>query len=190
MRIPLCGSAANPRLSIYRVGRRVYLSRALIREGSGAFSNRCRPVPMGAFVSSGEDMAFHRRFESPHRYGCGRKYALRVPLLGSHTKKASLAASPQSDRSTVQPKGRSGMNNLTCKCVPRLDGVSAAELGRLFPEPSNTAPLLSLLQESGIDGFNLRSIVVLKDDAPILLLPLFKPVLIYPLLWRDGSRNR
>jgi hypothetical protein len=40
--------------------------------------------------------------------------------------------------------------------------VSAAELGRLSPEPSITAPLLSLLQESGIDGFNLRSIVVLK----------------------------
>lgn len=66
------------------------------------------------------------------------------------------------------------MHNLTCNCVPRLDGVSAAELGRLFPEPSITAPLLSLLQESGIDGFNLRSIVVLKDDAPILLLPLFE----------------
>ena len=66
------------------------------------------------------------------------------------------------------------MNNLACKCVPRLDGVPAVELGRLFPEPSNTAPLLSLLQESGIDGFNLRSIVVSKDDAPILLLPLFE----------------
>ena len=66
------------------------------------------------------------------------------------------------------------MNNLTCNCVPRLDGVQAAELGRLFPEPSVTAPLLSLLQESGIDGFNLRSIVVLKDDVPILLLPLFE----------------
>lgn len=66
------------------------------------------------------------------------------------------------------------MNNLTCNCVPRLDGVPATELGRLFPEPSITAPLLSLLQESGIDGFNLRSIVVLKDDVPILLLPLFE----------------
>jgi hypothetical protein len=66
------------------------------------------------------------------------------------------------------------MNNLTCNCVPRLDGVPAAELGRLFPEPSITAPLLSLLQESGIDGFNLWSIVVLKEDAPILLLPLFE----------------
>jgi len=66
------------------------------------------------------------------------------------------------------------MNNLTCNCVPRLDGVSSAELRRLFPEPSRTAPLLSLLQESGIDGFNLRSIVVSKDDAPILLLPLFE----------------
>ena len=66
------------------------------------------------------------------------------------------------------------MNNLTCHCMPRLDGVPAADLGRLFPEPSITAPLLSLLQESGIDGFNLRSIVVLKDDAPILLLPLFE----------------
>jgi uncharacterized protein len=66
------------------------------------------------------------------------------------------------------------MNNLICNCVPRLDGVSAAELRRLFPEPSITAPLLSLLQESGINGFNLRSIVVLKDDAPILLLPLFE----------------
>jgi hypothetical protein len=52
--------------------------------------------------------------------------------------------------------------------------VPAAELGRLFPEPSFTAPLLSLLQESGIDGFNLRSIVVLRDDVPILLLPLFE----------------
>jgi hypothetical protein len=30
------------------------------------------------------------------------------------------------------------------------------------------------LQESGIDGFNLRSIVVSKDDVPILLLPLFE----------------
>jgi uncharacterized protein len=66
------------------------------------------------------------------------------------------------------------MNNLTCNCVPRLDGVSAARLGRLFPEPSSTAPLLSLLQESGIDGFNLWSIVVSKDGAPILLLPLFE----------------
>ena len=66
------------------------------------------------------------------------------------------------------------MNNLTCNYVPRLDGVSATELGRLFPEPSITAPLLSLLQESGIDGFNLSSIVVLKDDAPILFLPLFE----------------
>ena len=66
------------------------------------------------------------------------------------------------------------MNHLACKCLPRLDGLPAAELGRLFPEPSNTAPLLSLLQESGIDGFNLRSIVVSKDDAPILLLPLFE----------------
>ena len=47
------------------------------------------------------------------------------------------------------------MNKLTCNCVPRLDGVSATELGRLFPESSSTAPFLSLLQESGIDGFNL-----------------------------------
>jgi len=66
------------------------------------------------------------------------------------------------------------MNNLTCRCVPRLDGVSATELGRLFPESSNTAPLLFLLQESGVDGFNLASIVVSKDDVPILLLPLFE----------------
>jgi hypothetical protein len=66
------------------------------------------------------------------------------------------------------------MNNLSCTCVAGLAGVSAAELGRLFPESSSTAPLLSLLQESGIVGFNLRSIVVLQDDAPILLLPLFE----------------
>ena len=66
------------------------------------------------------------------------------------------------------------MNNLTCHCVPRLDGVPPAELRRLFPDSSSTAPLLSLLQESGVEGFNLRSIVVLRDDAPILLLPLFE----------------
>jgi len=66
------------------------------------------------------------------------------------------------------------MNNLTCNYVSRLDGVSATELGRLFPEPSITAPLLSLLQESRIDGFNLSSIVVFKDNVPILFLPLFE----------------
>ena len=66
------------------------------------------------------------------------------------------------------------MNNLTCNYMPKFDGVSAADLGRLFPEPSITGPLLSLLQESGVDGFNLRSIVVFKDDAPILFLPLFE----------------
>jgi hypothetical protein len=66
------------------------------------------------------------------------------------------------------------MNNLACLYLPRLDGVSAAALGRLFPEPSITAPLLSLLEESGVDGFNLGSIVVFNDDAPVLLLPLFE----------------
>ena len=66
------------------------------------------------------------------------------------------------------------MNNLACHYLPRLDGVSAAALGRLFPEPSITAPLLSLLEESGVDGFTLGSLVVFKDDAPILWLPLFE----------------
>jgi hypothetical protein len=87
---------------------------------------------MGTIVSSGEDVAFHRPFES------------------------------------------ATMNTLSCRCVPRLDGASAADLGRLFPEPSSAAPLLSLLQESGIDGFKLRSIVVSKDDLPVLLVPLFE----------------
>src|SRR6202142_540992 len=66
------------------------------------------------------------------------------------------------------------MNKLICNNVPRLDGVSAADLRRVFPEPSSTAPLLSLLQESGIDGFNLQSIVVSKNGVPIVLLPLFE----------------
>ncbi|MBI5103064.1 MAG: N-acetyltransferase [Nitrospirae bacterium] len=66
------------------------------------------------------------------------------------------------------------MNKLTCRCVEGLDGVSAADLLRLFPEPSSTGPLLSLLQESGIDGFVIRSIVVSKDDLPVVLLPLFE----------------
>jgi len=66
------------------------------------------------------------------------------------------------------------MDNLSCSCLPRLDGVSLADLERLFPGPSSTAPFLSLLQESGVDGFNLSSIVVAKDDVPIFLLPLFE----------------
>ena len=66
------------------------------------------------------------------------------------------------------------MTKLACHYLPRLDGVSAAALERLFPEPSIAAPLLSLLEESGVDGFNLGSLVVFKDDAPILLLPLFE----------------
>src|SRR5450631_3597463 len=65
-------------------------------------------------------------------------------------------------------------NNLTCTCVPGLEGLSETELGRLFPEPSCAVPLLSLVQESGIDGFNLRSIVVMQDDVPVLCLPLFE----------------
>jgi hypothetical protein len=52
--------------------------------------------------------------------------------------------------------------------------VSPSDLKRLFPEPSFNAPLLALLQEAGIDGFNFRSIVVLKDNLPVLLLPLFE----------------
>src|ERR1700731_4545589 len=74
----------------------------------------------------------------------------------------------------IDDQDRQAMNNLSCHCVPRLDGVPGPELRRLFPEPSSAAALLSLLQESGIDGFNLRSIVVSKDDTPILLLPLFE----------------
>jgi len=66
------------------------------------------------------------------------------------------------------------MHKLACHYLPKLDGVSAADLGRLFPEPSITAPLLSLLEESGVDGFNLGSIVVFNDEVPILLLPLFE----------------
>jgi len=66
------------------------------------------------------------------------------------------------------------MSNLSCSCMPRLDGVSGADLGRLFPEPSRTAQLLSLLQEAGVDGFQLQSIVVYRDGIPILLLPLFE----------------
>jgi hypothetical protein len=66
------------------------------------------------------------------------------------------------------------MNNLSCSYMPGLDGVTAEDLGRLFPEPSSAAPLLSLLQESGVDGFHLYNIVVLKNNTPVLLLPLFE----------------
>src|SRR5512143_251916 len=132
MRVPSCGSSGNLRQSFRKRGRRIYLFRVSIKENPGAVSQKCRPVLMGTIFSPGEDVAFHRPFES------------------------------------------ATMNKLTSICVPRLDGASSEELGRLFPEPSFTAPLLSLLQEAGIDGFNLRSIVVLKDDAPILLLPLFE----------------
>jgi hypothetical protein len=58
--------------------------------------------------------------------------------------------------------------------VPGLDGVSSADLRRLFPEHSRTPHFLSLLQESGVDGFTLHTIVVLQDDVPVLLVPLFE----------------
>lgn len=66
------------------------------------------------------------------------------------------------------------MNSLSCKWVPRSEGVSAADLVRLFPAPSITVHLLVLLHEAGVDGFNLRSIVVSRNDVPVLLLPLFE----------------
>lgn len=66
------------------------------------------------------------------------------------------------------------MKNLTCTYLPLLDGIADADLARLFPGPSITAPLMSLLEESGVDGFNLASIVVWKDGVAVLLLPLFE----------------
>jgi uncharacterized protein len=66
------------------------------------------------------------------------------------------------------------MNDLTCRYLPRLDSLPAADLGRLFPEPSTAAPHLSLVQDSGVDGFTLGSIVVFRNEVPILLLPLFE----------------
>jgi hypothetical protein len=66
------------------------------------------------------------------------------------------------------------MKTLACHYLSRLDRLSAAALGRLFPEPSIAAPLLLLLEESGVEGFSLGSIVVFNDEAPILLLPLFE----------------
>ena len=66
------------------------------------------------------------------------------------------------------------MNNLTCNCVPRLDGVSAAELGRLFPEPSTTAPFFLCCRNRVLTVLTCGASWCLKDDVPILLLPLFE----------------
>ena len=66
------------------------------------------------------------------------------------------------------------MSELTCRRMPRLDGASQTELNRIFPEHSVSPALLFLLQESGIAGFKLSSIVVFQDTVPILLLPLFE----------------
>jgi uncharacterized protein len=66
------------------------------------------------------------------------------------------------------------MHNLECYYLPRLDAMSAPALERLFPESSSVVPLQTLLEESGLDGFTLGSIVVVEEDVPILLLPLFE----------------
>lgn len=66
------------------------------------------------------------------------------------------------------------MYNLSWRYLSRLDVVSQAELSRLFPKSSSTAPFLSLLENSGVDGFNLSGIVVLQADVPVFLLPLFE----------------
>lgn len=66
------------------------------------------------------------------------------------------------------------MHNLSWRYLARLDGVSPADLEHLFPEPSSTGHFLTLLEGSGVDGFNLSSIVVLQDEVPVLLLPLFE----------------
>ena len=110
-------------------------------------------------------------------------------LIFIDTFRQRIRYQPQSTRTFIYDQDRQAMNNLTCNCVPRLDGVSAVELGRLFPEPSSTAPLLSLLQESGMDVFNLRGIVVLKDDAPNLLLPLFETRFDLSAFVGGGSKN-
>lgn len=66
------------------------------------------------------------------------------------------------------------MNNLSWRYLSRLDGVTPADLERLFPEPSSTGGFLALLEGSGVDGFKQSSIVVLQDEVPVFLLPLFE----------------
>jgi uncharacterized protein len=66
------------------------------------------------------------------------------------------------------------MNDLSCHYLPRLEALPAAELDRLFPIPSTAAPLLALVEESGVDGFSMGCIVVSQGEVPILLLPLFE----------------
>ncbi len=65
-------------------------------------------------------------------------------------------------------------SGLVCKHYPRLDSVPSEDLARLFPAVSDTPYMIPLVQRSGFEGFNLRSIVVFKEERPVLFLPLFE----------------
>ena len=64
--------------------------------------------------------------------------------------------------------------NLSCEVYPRLNPVSNSEWTKLFFDFPDSPEMINLIQRSGFDGFNFHSIVVKKEDKPVLLLPLFE----------------
>jgi hypothetical protein len=65
------------------------------------------------------------------------------------------------------------MMNLSIKLNDRLVSVSDADWSRLFPNLADSPELVRLAETTGCEGFLMQSIVVAKDDRPIVLLPMF-----------------
>ena len=63
---------------------------------------------------------------------------------------------------------------LTCEIRPRLDAVSADAWHRLFPDLPDSVEMIQFIQDCGVPGFAVHSIVVRDGAWPILLLPLFE----------------
>ncbi len=67
-------------------------------------------------------------------------------------------------------------SGLTAEIHARLDSITPEEWRRLFPDYPDSGEMISLIQDSGFDGFNLHSIVIRQDQGhqPILFLPIFE----------------
>lgn len=66
------------------------------------------------------------------------------------------------------------MPSLEVDICDRLTSISAADWGRLFPTLADTYGSLQAVEQSGMEGFAFGSIVVSEDDAPLVVVPLFR----------------
>jgi len=65
-------------------------------------------------------------------------------------------------------------NNLTLAVYDKLCSISQDDWERLYPVYPDSIEIINLIQDSGLEGFELYSMVIYLDSRPVIHIPLFK----------------